>query len=368
MKRTIGAVAVLAFLATPAVAGDYHTGTSLNCADCHVMHYSQSHGYSANGGGFYVNPYAGGPFEFLLRGEINDMCLACHDGSSFAPDVLGNNTGSAIRQGGALNRPGFNDAGYFDSTGHTLDSIDVAPGGTWASTPSGVSQGLNCVDCHSQHGRGGASGASLWRNLNSGLGTATTWGSAEVTYVNTPTVPATPFTVDIWQKTQLVFDESNVEYLEPDNTLSAMADWCAACHENFHGALGGAEVGGHFDGTNWEEFVRHPSAGVNIGAIGGGHSNLNMYKEGNRNATPNGKTNFVKVMSETGVWGNTATAADGLTPTCISCHKAHGNKNAFGLIYRQGTGLLSEEGDAGGGQYENLCGQCHVQGAAFAVP
>lgn len=363
MKRTLGAAAVLsALLAAPAVAGDYHTGTTLNCADCHVMHYSQSHGYSANGGGQFVIPFAGGPFHYLLRGEINDTCLACHDGTNFAPDVLGQNTGSDVRQAGALNRPGFNTAGYFDSTGHTLDSTAVAPGGTWSNA-----DGLNCVNCHSQHGRGGASGASLWRNLVSDAGGGS-WGDTPVTYVNSATVPTPPFTKDIWQKTALVFDESNVEFLEPVNTASAMATYCGGCHSNFHGALGGSEVGGQFDGTNWTEFVRHPNAGVNIGAIGGGHSNLNMYKEGNRTGTPKGKVNFVKVMSETGVWGNTATAADGLTPTCVSCHKAHGNQNAFGLIYRQGTGTLTEQGDTGGGLYENLCGQCHVQAAAFAVP
>ena len=149
-----------------------------------------------------------------------------------------------------------------------------------------------------------------------------------------------------------------------------MANWCSSCHENFHGDLGGAEVGGVQNATNltWTEFVRHPSAGVNIGAVGGGHSNINMYKEGNRTATPSGKVNFVKVMSETGVWGNTATVADGLTPTCISCHKAHGNQNAFGLIYRKGTGTLTEQGDSNGGLYENLCAQCHTQAASFGVP
>lgn len=101
MKRAIGRAGVLAFLASVAVAGDYHTGTTLRCADCHVMHYSQAHGYSANGGGFHATLHAGGPYEFLLRGEVNDLCLTCHDGSTFIPDVLTANTAANVRQGGA---------------------------------------------------------------------------------------------------------------------------------------------------------------------------------------------------------------------------------------------------------------------------
>jgi nitrate reductase cytochrome c-type subunit len=53
-----------------------------------------------------------------------------------------------------------------------------------------------------------------------------------------------------------------------------------------------------------------------------------------------------------------------LTPTCTTCHKAHGNQNPYGLIYLKGTGAVTEEGDADG-QTEGLrtmCKQCHSQG------
>jgi hypothetical protein len=355
MKHLPGAAVALAclILAGPAAAGDYHSGVTLRCADCHIMHYSQSHGYNANGSGFYFSPFPGGPFHYLLRAEVNDLCLACHDNQSFAPDVLGINGGNSdIRLGGALNRPGFNTAGYFDTTGHTLDSTEVAPGGTFSN-----SDGLNCTDCHTQHGRSGAGGVSLYRNLPPGSGNST-----NVTYA----IGTNDLTKDVFERQTLEYDESKVDWNEPNNTDSAIAKFCAGCHNNFHGTVGSANVGGV--GNPAVEFVRHPTGGVNIGAVGGGHSNLNMYKEGNTAGTPLGKVNFVKVMSETGVWGNTATAADGLTPTCISCHKGHGNKNAFGLIYRKGTGLLTEEGDSNGGQEENLCGQCHTQASSFALP
>jgi len=67
----------------------------------------------------------------------------------------------------------------------------------------------------------------------------------------------------------------------------------------------------------------------------------------------------VQVMSASGVWD--PPAADN-TPSCMSCHKSHGNQNAFGLIYMSGTGTVTEEGDVNGTQSKDLCKQCHVQG------
>jgi hypothetical protein len=48
--------------------------------------------------------------------------------------------------------------------------------------------------------------------------------------------------------------------------------------------------------------------------------------------------------------------------SCMSCHKAHRNRNPFGLLYMSGRGQLTEEGDTGGGKYIHLCQQCHQQG------
>ncbi len=48
MKRLMLALAVLALcgLTAVALAGDWHTGVNLVCSDCHIMHYSQAHGYT----------------------------------------------------------------------------------------------------------------------------------------------------------------------------------------------------------------------------------------------------------------------------------------------------------------------------------
>jgi hypothetical protein len=143
---------------------------------------------------------------------------------------------------------------------------------------------------------------------------------------------------------------ANVDFNEPDETKSAYADWCKSCHTSFHGAKGGAEVGGNATNSEW---LRHPVADVNIGAQTGGHSKLTTWNKA-------GRANWVKVMSPSGDWG-THTLTN-LTPSCFSCHKAHGNKNAFGLIYMSGTGTVSEEGDSVGTQARDLCRQCHSQG------
>ena len=69
----------------------------------------------------------------------------------------------------------------------------------------------------------------------------------------------------------------------------------------------------------------------------------------------------------------TATAWTDAQPGCVSCHKAHGNQNPFGLVFlNRNATSVDEQGGYGTGQtemangygvgYRNLCGQCHSQG------
>jgi hypothetical protein len=323
------------------------------------MHYSQSHGYSPNGTGFYLTPGAGGPFHFLLRDEVNNLCLSCHDQAGIAPDVLGAANGgngpTDVRLAGYLNRLGVEG---LPATGHTLDSLDTAPGSDppWkAEDANGAGEGLNCINCHHQHGYAGFGHptGSQYRNLTSSPGNGS---GAFVTY-NNDTIGTNDLTRDVFERQMAEYDEGVVDWNEPDTTESAIGNWCGGCHTNFHGTPGDtATVGGEPDGAGYSSFLRHPTAGVNIGAIGSGHSDLADFAA---------HTNRVKVMSEVGVWDP---PGSDVTPTCVSCHKAHGNGNAFGLIYRSGTGTLTENGDTNGTQLEHLCGQCHVQASFFANP
>lgn len=366
LRFALAAPLVLLLTSALPPPGDHHTDGTLRCADCHVMHFSQQHGYAPDGSGFVFLP-AGGPHEYLLRAEVNDLCLSCHDQQSFAPDVLGANGGSGIgdvRLGGFLNRLGLEGLA---PTGHTLDSLAAAPGSNplWsAEDENGAGKGLNCTNCHHQHGYAGPDIApgeprNAYRNLRQNPGNAGFLGGY-VSYTDgigsRPPHGTNDLTLDVFARAEDAFDEADVDFNEPDNTDSAMANWCGGCHDDFHGAVGDPNtIGG--SGSPPSSFIRHPNAGVNIGALGGGHSNLDLY---------NAHTNKVKVMSEVGVWA--PIAGPDVTVTCISCHKGHGNGNAFGLIYRSGTGTLTENGDSNGTLLEHLCGQCHVQAEFFANP
>lgn len=356
-KKVLTALATLALVAVPAavMAGDFHTGITLVCSDCHVMHYSQQHGYNADGTGTFT-PLNNGPHEFLLRDDINDLCRSCHDGQSWAPDVFESHGNGFVRQAGALNEVGGNGL-YPETTGHTLGSTDTAPGGTFNDPV----HGLTCVNCHAAHG--GNAGGNSYRNLG-GYGTAV--GSATAISYSRGDVEGSN-DLNLW-----VFEDqssgnsvnhygrSAITFNEPvgATSVSAYGDFCKGCHTNFHGAVGGAEIGGVLDPVSgyYEEFIRHPSTSESdIGGIGGGHSRLTQLT---------GHTNQVQVMSPAGQRADAYDGTDtGLSPSCFSCHKGHGNQNAFGLIYMTGTGTVTEEGDQATGAARDLCRQCHGQGA-----
>ncbi len=342
MKRYLILAVIALFLVVPALmAGDYHCGTDLVCEECHVMHYSQAHGYNADGTGSYTALGAGGPFKYLLRDNINDLCLACHEGGPDI-DVFEANSGSEVRQAGALNEG--NTTPYFDATGHTLGSTDPAPGGSWVDT----TLGLQCTDCHEPHCDPGSANPDTFtsngqfRNLRSDPGgTSNKW----VQYA----IGTNDLNVPVFERSAQSYHVDSVDFNEPLTSGSYYADWCKGCHTDFHGSAGDANMGGS-GGTEW---LRHPTADADIGGVGGNHSSAAVF---------GALTNHVKVMTGTEDWSPDSTAAvTDHTPSCFSCHKGHGNQNAFGLIFMKGTGTVDEEGDDGT-EVRDLCKQCHIQG------
>lgn len=365
MKRIVLLLAVcLVSLPAAALAGDYHVGSTLPCYDCHTMHYSKVHDYSSDVAGFGTTTLAaGGPFDYLLRQPGNDLCLTCHNNQTWAPDVFGQGTGPAVRMGGGLNAAASthatltNDTGYEEGDGHSLWSTAVAPGGTWTA-PS--TEGLECVHCHAQHGI-----ATQYRNLLSrGAFTGKTLTYANIT---------NDLTKDVFNRAPLNYDQAAVDFNEPNIRQSAYGNWCKTCHTNFHGQGGDPNMGGQranndSSGTAAKAWKRHPTADVNIGSVTGTHvSSLAAYN----NHAP---TNRVKVMDSQGIWstGPGNVAPNTVTPSCFSCHKGHGNKNSYGLIWMGGAGAVTEEGDnaatlSNGSKYIALCRQCHAQGSGYAV-
>ena len=344
----VAVVAVLA-LASFAFAGDFHQGAKLICSDCHVMHASQSHGYNPNGSGNYTQIGPNKPYEFLLRNDVNELCLSCHDGMTWAPDVFEAHSNGYVRQAGALNEEGGNGL-YPPPTGHTLNSTAVAPGSNPAwSNPVG----LECVDCHAPHGGRNAAlpVPGAYRNLRGPAGNA-----GEISYSRGDVEATNDLARWVFEDASTGvsanhYGRDHIQFNEPDQTASQYAAFCKGCHTDFHGAIGGTEIGGTVTAG---DFHRHPAAGVNIGAIGGGHSRLTQLTGDGANQT--------QAMSPNGVRQGSYTTTDTqLTPSCMSCHKGHGNQNAFGLVYIVGTGTMDEEGDDGV-DMRNTCRACHGMG------
>jgi len=377
-KLALSLFGISLLAASSSLAGEYHTGASLVCMQCHTMHYSQQHDYSGNpgSGSPTSTPYrqatldtSDGPYEKLLRDAGSALCLSCHDSQSFAPDVLGDHDNGYVRQAGGLNDTTTGDDGYGAYTGHTLGTEGHAPGYDSIGIP-----GEACAKCHmSAHGGGGGGGPGLGNPRISPLGCISCHephgapsyrnlaaieadGTARmVTYAKGANVLTKDVYLRGWTEGAIDgnYSVANVDFNEPFENASAIGKLCSLCHGAFHGEAGDGNMGGS-DGTEW---LRHPTADADIGGVGDStHSDL---------ATFTGKTNYVKVMDPDGEWGTWTNSGDE-TPSCMSCHKSHGKKNSFGLIYMKGVDDVTEEGagtGAGAGAYIDLCQQCHVQGA-----
>lgn len=355
--------------ATAGRAGEYHASGTLLCYDCHTMHYSMTHGWDGGAVSSTVTPGGNwlgttGPNEFLLKAPVNELCLACHNGTAVAPDVLEVNANASPVQGrsaGALNLSGGSP--YEMWKGHTLGSMDTPPGYNGATAYTPPTHGLECTQCHTQHGR-----AAAYRNLgprsipDTALSyvISTTNDPTKHVWINIAGLTGTPGsrTAAEWND---FYDTASIRYNRIDGTAgtpttqhaNGVTRVCQTCHGQFHGGPTDTEIGG--TGTPPEAFKRHPTAGVAIGALTGGHSNLARFA---------GATTKVKVATAD------FTGYANSSPICQSCHKSHGNQNPFGLIFlSRSAASVDEQGGFATGEtannetgLRNLCGQCHVQG------
>jgi len=349
MRRILSlALAAIFVLAISAFAGEYHQGSTLSCYQCHTMHYSQQHlfGY-AHEDEIVLGP--DGPYDYLLRDHVNELCLSCHDGGDVI-DVYGPSDVYQVtnRQGGFLNKVGDVNV----NSGHTLGATGDAPGSNPAWHPDPV-EGLTCVSCHHQHGSAGTGNPDAvkgqWRILRSSPGNGTQrWVNYE------KGGEAVDLTKDIkWRASSPFsggpYETDNTDFYEPVANESRYGNWCQGCHTNFHGNSSDPDMYGP---NGW---VRHPAAEANIGALGGGYSDRADFAS---------HAYRPQVMSPTGDWGtqgdSTWAAPTDLTPTCVTCHKGHGNDNAFGLVYMTGRQPRTENGD--GTKITATCKVCHRQG------
>ena len=250
MKKLMVAAALLAF-AGIASAGEYHVGKYLLCYDCHSMHGSQSHGFGSDtalGTAGAASAKLGGDwqfaqstvYEFLLKGAESESCKACHDGKTFAPDVVGDNTNAYARSAGSIPDGTTSHELY---KGHGLDVAATAPGG--------ADQTLTCYGCHIQHGN-----ALSYRNLGSranadtrptyivkdaaGTDTSTDLTKDVTIKVATAAIAAGEYVPQIDGAFGGYYGMTNVSYSQQTvgSVVSAnrMNNLCAMCHSQFHGA------------------------------------------------------------------------------------------------------------------------------------
>ena len=387
-KVTLALMMAAVIAAVPAFAGEWHAGGTNVCTDCHTMHFSMQHDWTGAGSvsttgkpdGNWLG--ASGPNKRLLKLPANELCEACHDGQTFAPDVLGLNTNASPAQGraaGALNDPAQGTP-YEGYKGHTLGSTAIPPG--WNPTAAGIpvanqyvaANGLECISCHLQHGS-----ATVYRNLGQRV------SAIQPTYVLSTTNDTTkdvwiniagPYTPNTGNAATFnpLYASGNVSYNRTDpaspagaTTLSSnrLDSFCSQCHGDFHGAPTDANIGASVIGVGAQDFIRHPTGRQVIGlAANGGQSSL---------------TRFVAATTKIKVYANDRVGFTDATPGCVSCHKAHGNQNPFGLIFQSrnvtgGAAAITEQGgyntasdppemaNGYGIGYRELCGQCHGQG------
>lgn len=328
-----GVTPVFLCIATSAYAGDFHRAGALVCSDCHVMHYSETHAYTGEIG---PDPLLapGGPFPYLLKNAQSQLCLACHDGRSDAPDVRGPNTGAYLRAAGQLNVSGDG----AEDTGHTIGSSAVPPGGTWNNP------GLQCQHCHATHGN------DSYRNLIPNPGTA---AGKYVTYMTGPAYDGTAAIQQLANAPMAThYDVSNIKYRQTlvGSAAVGISEWCGGCHGDFHGAGGASTMGGSASGDSGPfPWLRHPTRDVTMA-----EGVVNQHVDPNHWFSP--LASRLPVVSPTdNIPGASANSDNEVF--CGSCHKAHGSPNRKGLIFDDETTPNPEDGTS----LSQTCQQCHYQ-------
>ena len=367
MRRITVLVAVLlAMAALPALAqNNWHYQENMNCSDCHSMHAS-AHNNLTTGSAITdpnatygtpnrpINPYYPAPNPGAGRSSLlkaDDVCESCHKDQTFAPDVYGDNTNGYTRSAGGIRE---------DATGggHKIGS-QIAPPGyqtTFGVNYYPANTTLECTSCHSPHG------GTAFRNLVPyQMNTAALGGVSNA--IVKPTVKKGAFdaTFDVTVlgadtysfgsgNLQAYYGRANVVYSKAATPLTSfngaqasnrLDNFCGVCHGNFHGGDKVNPDNVSKGGSASSAFLRHPTGLVTIGSFSSATAaaNLKVYQAA---ATQSAATD---------------------SPGCLTCHKAHGNNNPFGLIYPSPTGADTTE--EGNGAYKTLCKSCHGMGGSI---
>jgi predicted CXXCH cytochrome family protein len=278
----------------------HHSGPASVCADCHAL--------AEPGGGWTEgNPR-------LKNADVNLLCLSCHDGVRGVPDVMGADV-NELRERSAGR---FEPAGAGNPRGHDLD-LDHT-----------------CIDCHDPHGNG------MPRNLR------------------LRSDPESPEPLGLFIRDGMTglarYERENVAYGTLDSpSLREVSVMCLDCHQSLGGTKTG-ELGEHGG------FLLHPSYDSRENAFNridqgaaGSSTDPSYWDQGTGIEFARlGRVPFL-ALGASGFKDAAAVDAGRNGVFCLSCHQAHGSRNAFALRWSS-TGA---DGAAG-------CNECHAQGRRHA--
>ncbi len=305
-------------LARP-VATSYHVGSTLLCDDCHGGRSDVAARFASSG-----------RRSSLRAADALSACLGCHDGKPGIPDVVGDDVnGLRSRAGGHFEMPGRR-----NPNGHDLAfGLDGQVGGSEVCARchggSLATASVTCVDCHDPHGNGRP------RNLRFASDPAAT--------------PQLGLLVSPLASGLERYESDNIAYgTTDDELLREVSAICVDCH---HGMSGSGHVDPNHDGRS----ERHPSYDSE-------HGSANTIRQGAAKGTSDARhweggagsgfvgAERVRVVTRGATTYGAARVVNAGTNGvfCLSCHRAHGSDQPFGLVWTLGRG----NGPVG-------CDQCH---------